>query len=484
MSGRSALSFLSILAVAVSFAGMAQARPLYFDNFTGLYGLIEGDDLYACGVCHRRWEGTGGRNPYGSAIEQQLYLGKPILDAIMAVENEDTDLDGTLNIDELLTFATLPGYSCDNFGLVIDPPANFQSLIEPGVPTCLDPKDLDVSPTIAAFVTEVGELEIIPLDLINNGSDDPISVTNVEFFGGADPALGLSVPPLPIALPVGATSTVDITFAPLVSTTLMATVRVTSDDPDEPTIDIPLTAFSFVRPLAPAEERASCLKEVDRRTQRFSRTHLREWGRCFLDELRGVACDTGRRDLKIGAAEEKLRDAIGGDKDKKCADDGLTPLLLGHESTCAAPCDAIPLTSMSGLAECIICSQETATNAVLQATIGSQPPDVPGTVLASSPNACTRRVQRAAEAGVKKVQKILGACALDNITSGAPVDCASAFAGDITKETDKIDKRFDKCSDTTGMQGCRFDETPDPLCLGNAALAVSSDMVDAIYGEQ
>ena len=92
------------LLVAVAMGGVlalpppAAARPLYFDTFTSLYGITEGNDLYACGVCHRRWEGTGARNPFGTAVEQQLYLAKPITAAIQAVEGNDTDLDGVSNV--------------------------------------------------------------------------------------------------------------------------------------------------------------------------------------------------------------------------------------------------------------------------------------------------------------------------------------------------------------------------------------------------
>ena len=72
MSRRRMGTIAATLAAIVLTAATASARPLYFDTFTGLYGFSSGDDLYACGVCHRRWEGTGGRNPYGEAVEQQL----------------------------------------------------------------------------------------------------------------------------------------------------------------------------------------------------------------------------------------------------------------------------------------------------------------------------------------------------------------------------------------------------------------------------
>ena len=101
----------------------AVARPLYFENLTAMFGIQEGDRLHACGVCHQRWEGTGPRNPFGSLVEQQLYVGKSIRDAITAVLPADADGDGTSNGDELTVFHTLPGYGCGNFEAAIEPAA-------------------------------------------------------------------------------------------------------------------------------------------------------------------------------------------------------------------------------------------------------------------------------------------------------------------------------------------------------------------------
>ena len=58
------------LAVLLAVAAPAAARPLYFDTCTSLYGLSPGDDLYACGVCHRNWNGTGARNPFGILVNK------------------------------------------------------------------------------------------------------------------------------------------------------------------------------------------------------------------------------------------------------------------------------------------------------------------------------------------------------------------------------------------------------------------------------
>jgi hypothetical protein len=248
---------LSLSAVALSAVvcllspAAALARPNYFATFTSLYGLSEGQDLYNCGVCHRRWEGTGARNPYGTAIEQQLYVGKFITDAILDVEDDDTDGDGYTNVDEITVHGTLPGYSCANYTLVINPPPNFQSLITPGVPSCLEPKDVLITPELFAFFTEVNKVSTLPVTVANNGTDDPITVSAYSLLPGSHAALSVDGPSLPIVIPVGQTATLDVIFAPTATGLVKGTLRVTTDDPDETDVDIALSGIGYVKNLAP-----------------------------------------------------------------------------------------------------------------------------------------------------------------------------------------------------------------------------------------
>jgi hypothetical protein len=136
-------------------------------------------------------------------VEQQLYIGKSIVQAIEDVAGDDTDGDGFTNGDELATYRTLPGYSCANYSIAQDPPADFQSLITPGVPSCLEPKDIKLDPTVISFVTTIGDTSTATLQLINNGSDFPIEVTDVSLLPDAPPSLTIDVPPLPLSIPVG-----------------------------------------------------------------------------------------------------------------------------------------------------------------------------------------------------------------------------------------------------------------------------------------
>jgi hypothetical protein len=480
---RSAVVLASAVAITAGLIvpGRAAARPNYLTTFGSLYGFQKGDDLYACGVCHRKWEGTGARNPYGTAVEQQLYLGKAVSAAILAIGADDTDGDGFSNTNEITTGGTLPGYSCDNYTLVIDPPANFQSLITPNVPSCLEPKDLLVEPTSAGFLTEVDHPASIAVDLINNGTTSPIIVSAYGMLAGSNTTLSVSGAATPITIPVGQRTTVTLSFSPTANVFATGTLRITSDDPDQPTIDIPVTGIAFVKNLAPVESRTACFKDVKRRLETFTGKHLGEWSRCYTDELRGVACDAGRRDLKIAQAEAQLRSFVGGANDRKCAGSGLTPTLLDLPTTCGAPCASISLTTIADWASCLVCRQAAATDQMLQASAGAAPPDMPLNVLTPSIYRCNRSVVKAVEQGIRKLQKTLGLCELGNVGASTPVDCAGTLSAHIAGVAAKIDAAFDRCKDTTGMLGCRFDPEADPGCLGSTAQSIATDLVNAVF---
>lgn len=481
MKRAAVVAFVGAIAGLMAWPTVAAARPSYFATFTTIYGLSPGQDLYACGVCHRRWEGTGARNPYGTAVEQQLYVGKTITDAILDVAGDDTDLDGFANGDEIAVSSTLPGYSCSNYNLVINPPPNFQSLITPGVPSCLEPQDVLVAPTDVAFVTQVNKVGAASVQVVNNGTDFPITVSNYELLPGSNPALGVSGPALPLVIAVGQTASIDLSFSPTITVFASGTLRITSDDPDEPSIDIPLSGISFVKNLAPAADRAACFKEAERRFATYGRTHLKEWGRCYLDELRGVACDGGRRDQRIAQAGAKLRATIGGAKDRKCSGKGLTPTRLDLPPTCGAPCASITVDSISAWADCLVCRQEAATQTMLEAAVGSSPPDLPLNLLSTSAHRCNRSLLKGAHTGIRRTQKLLADCRLANVTATTPVDCDATLAGDVGTLAQTVDGLLGRCSDTTDMLGCRFEMMPDPQCLGAMATSLGADAVGAVF---
>jgi hypothetical protein len=470
-----------VLLAALLAPVIADARPLYFQNLTTIYGLVPGDDIYACGVCHQRWEGTGGRNPYGTAVEQQLYLGKSIVDAILDIENEDTDLDGFLNGDELSIHGTLPGYNCTNYGLAVNPPSYFQSIITPGVPTCLLPKDLEVGPSIVALLTPVGEPTSAVVTLANNGTDFPIEVTDVSFLAGAHPTLSVSAPAMPFSIPVGDSVEIQVLFSSPSSVLASGTLRVTSDDPDEPTIDVAVSALSFIDPLAPPDVRAGCLKDMEKGLERLTKAHLREWGDCYLDELAGVACDTAKRDFRIAKAEAKLRSVVGGDRDRRCAAQSLSASLLGLPAQCGAPCGSITQNTMSRIADCLVCQQNAATNAMLTATVGTAPPDLPLTTLGPAAQRCSQQLVTGVQNGIRAVQRAVASCELSSVLADTDVDCEAQLAPVLAREAEKADQRLERCTDTTGMQGCLFVPSPDPACLGLTATQVGTTLAETVF---
>lgn len=474
-------SFSLALAAMLLSGGEALARPNYFATFTSMYGLTEGEDLYSCGVCHRRWEGTGARNPFGTAVEQQLYLGKTITDAILDVEAADTDGDGTSNVDELTIEGTLPGYSCANYLLVINPPPFFQSIITPGVPSCLEPKDILVDPTTATLIAEVNEINTATVEIRNNGTDDPITVSSYGLLAGAHASLSVTGPATPIVIPVGDSATLEVQFAPTSVVLAGATLRVSSDDPDEADVDITVTGLSFVKNLAPAADRAACYDETRRRFERYSQTHLKEWARCHLDELKGAACDTGRRDLKIAQAAEKLREFVGGARDRKCNGNGVTANRLDLPLTCGAPCESIAVTTISKWADCLVCRQEAATQSALEASMGSSPPDLPANVLGAQEHRCNLKVVKGMQNAVRRIQKAVDQCRLANVTAAVPVDCDATLAAGIAQEAAKLDAVLDRCSSTSDMLGCRFEPMPAPQCLSTAAESIAKDLAGAVF---
>jgi hypothetical protein len=460
----------------------ALARPLYFENLTTIYSIQPDESIYACGVCHEKWLGTGARNPYGTAVEQQLYIGKSIVQAIEDVAGDDTDGDGFTNGDELATYRTLPGYSCANYSIAQDPPADFQSLITPGVASCLEPKDIKLDPIVISFVTKIGDTSTATLQLINNGSDFPIEVTDVSLLPGAPPSLTIDVPPLPLSIPVGQSVPVPVHFSPTDSLLTSATLRVTSDDPDEGQIDVSVGMLSFLQPLAPPDVRGACLKDLEKQLERLNKVRLRAWGTCYLDELRGVACDTGRRDIAVAKAEAKLRALIGGEHDTHCTANALSPSLLGLPPKCGTPCDSISLSTMPALADCAVCRQTAATDAMLGAAVGTVPPDLPPNRLGSSAWRCNQQLVTGIQNSIRSVQKALGSCELDAVQASASVDCAADQVSTLAKAAAQVDVRAGKCTDTTAMLGCLFVPGADPHCLGAAAVQIGTDLVDTVFG--
>lgn len=110
----------SVLVLAVFLAApVAEARNPIRNTFLNIYPNATNtqlDDLPSrqnhCGVCHFDFAGGGTRNPYGLGVEVGLNSGLNNSQAILAIENADSDNDGFTNLVEITStlFANTPTF--------------------------------------------------------------------------------------------------------------------------------------------------------------------------------------------------------------------------------------------------------------------------------------------------------------------------------------------------------------------------------------
>lgn len=125
--------------------GPASARKPIRNDFFARYPMADGTQLSDlpsnakhCGVCHFDFDGGGPRNPYGLGVEVGLNNGLSNEQAIIAIENNDSDADGFTNLIEITaigTFAntpTFPGLTATNYtGVIHVDPADVQPYLKP-----------------------------------------------------------------------------------------------------------------------------------------------------------------------------------------------------------------------------------------------------------------------------------------------------------------------------------------------------------------
>jgi hypothetical protein len=482
---RSMLLALASFAASLVTTDIADARPGYFEQLKSHYAIAEGSNLDACGVCHFRWSGTGSRNPYGSTVEQQLYLGKNILQSLIAVEAMDPDEDGYTSGDELINFMTLPGYNCDNFISASGAPTGYDTYITPNVDTCLDPLDIRTSPSTVSALVNVGDVRVMQLTVFNNGSEDPLEISSYELLAGAPATLSItSGPAVPLTIPVGLSEVIELTFAPTGPVFSNSTLRIVSNDPDEGVLDVPVTVFAVPDNTAPSSQRRPCFETIAKATSRYAKAQLRSWGDCQLAELAGRACDTGARDLKLAKAAAKLASVIGGEKDKTCSAAGLSAPALGFPSTCAPGCEDVSVSTVADIPSCLICMQDLVMQGILREGTGTAPPDLPPNVLTVDDTlSCQQRIVRGMQKGLVKMFDQLSQCELTALETGEPAgNCATDLTETLSDLRSSIDANVDKCTTTTDLLGCRFEDvSPDPACLGLATEELAVELTNAAF---
>lgn len=476
-------ALLAAAALAAAMAAPAGARPVYFENLRSIFAIPPGSRIDACGVCHRLWTGTGARNAFGTAVEQQLYTGKSIVDSLYAVEGDDTDGDGFTNLEELVTYLTLPGYDCDTFDDAIGAPLDYHTYITPFVDTCLPPLDIRPTPSLLSFLTQAGRDEVQEVTILNYGATTPLHVDSIAFAPGAPATLSVDGPSAPLDLAPGESIVLAVTFTPTSTALVSTALRIVSNDPETPTLDVPISGIGFVKNLAAPDVRAACREQIDTAYRKYSRSVLDAWIACGTDESRGVVCRRGKRDRAVTLAEDKLRRAVGGDKDRACAGTSLSPARIDYPAVCGGECSHLLVTSMPGLAECLVCRHEAVVARSLRALVGATPPDLPASTAADEGAAkCITRTGKGFARAADDVHRAHAACALDTVTAPEPPDCGAETAEEVAAASARVDETFAGCAGTAGLTACPLvGEEPDPLCLGSEAAALGADLADAAY---
>jgi hypothetical protein len=122
-----------VLVLMLTLSASVLARNPIRREFFNLYPAAEYttlDDVTSnpghCGVCHFDFDGGGQRNPYGVSIEAGLNGGLSNEQAILAIELNDSDNDGFINLVEITDVAnytntpTFPGLKESNLGQVLN----------------------------------------------------------------------------------------------------------------------------------------------------------------------------------------------------------------------------------------------------------------------------------------------------------------------------------------------------------------------------
>jgi len=199
-----------------------------------------------------------------------------------------------------------------------------------------------------------------------------------------------------------------------------------------------------------------CRKNVSKLQRQYLKKYQREWGRCYAATASGTQCEAITRDVRIVAMELKLRERIGGVKDKRCLGAGLTPLSLGHGAACPPPCAEHGLADMTDLASCAVCLAQALGAAALDAGYGNTPPSMPPLTPAGDPAKCQQAVAKAAKKLAEDWTRVLAGCEDANARgkNDPPLDCAADPVGEILTAVARADGFVARCIDFSDLTGC------------------------------
>lgn len=126
---------LALVFALSTLATTAHAKSQWLSSFNSKYPAAT--ELSTCGVCHTNFNSNSSRNPYGIAFKNAGGPGNPSA-AFSAIENADSDGDGTSNIDEINTDAGFyPGWTCATIDNAVNKPGGVDDVVDPSDPGCL-----------------------------------------------------------------------------------------------------------------------------------------------------------------------------------------------------------------------------------------------------------------------------------------------------------------------------------------------------------
>ncbi len=206
---------------------------------------------------------------------------------------------------------------------------------------------------------------------------------------------------------------------------------------------------------------AKCKTAVARGQEQFRSRYAKEWDKCYAVETQGLTCNGASRDARIAAAEAKLRDKIGGPKDRVCAGKNITPITLGHGNSCPVPCATSVLFDMSDVAACSVCIAKALTADTLNAAYGFRPPALPATLTPSALK-CQKTLGKAAGGLTAGWTRGLTSCEDANArgVNVPPLDCSTDPDGDVAQAQAKAASRIAGCDSLAGIPGCATNGTP------------------------
>jgi hypothetical protein len=213
---------------------------------------------------------------------------------------------------------------------------------------------------------------------------------------------------------------------------------------------------------------AKCKTAIARAQEKYRKAYAKAWNGCYAVAAEGLTCDATARQARIAAAEAKLRQNIGGAKDRVCAGQNLSPITLGHGNTCPGSCATTVLFDMGNVADCAVCLSQTLQSDALNAAYGFRPPALPNT-LPTTAVKCQAALAKAAGGLTDGWARALAACEDANArgTNVPAIDCTTDPDGAIARAKSKSAARVAACATLAGIPGCATTGT-----VANAAACI------------